>query len=33
MQFAIDYPDYVRTLSVIDSASELDEILKMFVAS
>jgi 3-oxoadipate enol-lactonase len=33
MQFAIDYPDYVKTLSVIDSVSELDEILKMFVAS
>jgi 3-oxoadipate enol-lactonase len=32
MQFAIDYPDYVKTLSVIDSVSELDEILKMFVA-
>jgi 3-oxoadipate enol-lactonase len=32
LQMAIDYPDYVKTLSVIDSVSELDEILKMFVA-
>lgn len=32
MQFAIDYPDYVKTLSVVDSASELDEVLKMFIA-
>ena len=33
MQLAIDYPDCVKTLSVIDSVSELDDVLKMFVAS
>jgi 3-oxoadipate enol-lactonase len=32
MQFAIDYPDYAKTLAIVDSVSELDEILKMFVA-
>jgi len=31
MRFAIDYPDMVKTLSIIDSVSEVDELLKMFV--
>lgn len=31
MRFAIDYPEYVETLSIIDSVSELDEILKGMV--
>jgi 3-oxoadipate enol-lactonase len=31
MQFAVDYPEMVRTLSIIDSVSELDETLKLFV--
>lgn len=33
MRFAIDYPEYVKSISVIDSVSELDEVLKHFVES
>lgn len=31
LRFAIDYPDYVKSISTIDSVSELDENLKLFV--
>lgn len=31
MRLAIDYPEYVKTISIIDSVSQLDEILKYFV--
>lgn len=31
MRFAIDYPDYTKSISVIDSVSELDETLKLFI--
>ncbi|MGE5632469.1 MAG: alpha/beta fold hydrolase [Caulobacteraceae bacterium] len=31
MRFAIDYPEYVKTVSIIDSVSELDMNLKLFV--
>ena len=31
LRFAIDFPDRVKTLSVIDSVSELDEVLKLFI--
>ena len=31
MRFAMDYPEYVKSISVIDSVSELDEVLKYFV--
>lgn len=30
MRFAVDFPQYVKTLAVIDSVSELDEILRIF---
>ncbi|MDF2520210.1 MAG: putative hydrolase or acyltransferase of alpha/beta superfamily [Clostridia bacterium] len=33
MRFAIDYPEYTKSISVIDSVSELDENLKLFVSS
>ncbi|MDF2673550.1 MAG: putative hydrolase or acyltransferase of alpha/beta superfamily [Clostridiales bacterium] len=32
MRFAIDYPDYTKSISIIDSVSELDETLKLFVS-
>lgn len=31
MRFAIDYPDYTKSISLIDSVSELDETLRLFV--
>ena len=31
MRLAIDYPERVKTISIIDSVSELDEVLKYFV--
>lgn len=31
MRLAIDYPECVKSLSIIDSVSELDEVLKYFV--
>ena len=31
MRFSIDYPENVKTVSIIDSVSELDEVLKYFV--
>lgn len=31
MRFAIDFPESVKSISVIDSVSELDEVLKLFV--
>lgn len=31
MRFAIDFPEYVKSISIIDSVSELDENLKLFV--
>ena len=31
MKFAISYPEYVNTISIIDSVSELDEVLESFV--
>ena len=31
MRFAVDFPDNVQTISIIDSVSELDEVLKQFV--
>lgn len=31
MRFAIDYPDYVKSISIIDSVSELDETLRLFI--
>lgn len=31
MRFAIDYPEYVKSISIVDSVSELDEVLKHFV--
>lgn len=31
MRFAIDFPDYVKSISIIDSVSELDETLRLFV--
>jgi len=31
LRFAIDFPDTVKSISVIDSVSELDEVLKLFV--
>lgn len=31
MRFAIDYPGYAKSISIIDSVSELDETLKLFV--
>ncbi|KUO73872.1 MAG: alpha/beta hydrolase [Clostridia bacterium BRH_c25] len=31
MRFAIDYPEYVKSVSIIDSVSELDLSLKLFV--
>lgn len=33
MKFAMLYPDFVKTLSIIDSVSEVDEIAKHFVSS
>lgn len=33
MRFAIDYPHMARTISIIDSVSELDEVLAGFVQS
>ncbi|MGC8015913.1 alpha/beta fold hydrolase, partial [Salmonella enterica] len=30
LRFAIDYPQYVKSISIIDSVSELDETLKYF---
>lgn len=31
MRFAIDFPEYTKSISIIDSVSELDEVLKLFV--
>ncbi len=31
MRFALDYPKHTKTLSVIDSVSQLDEVLKFFL--
>lgn len=31
LRFAIDYPEYVKSISIIDSVSELDASLKLFV--
>ncbi|WP_353892938.1 alpha/beta hydrolase [Proteinivorax hydrogeniformans] len=31
MRMAIDHPEFVKTISIIDSVSELDETLKLFV--
>jgi 3-oxoadipate enol-lactonase len=31
LRFAIDYPQYVKSISIIDSVSELDETLKYFL--
>lgn len=31
MRYAIDYPEYVKSVSIIDSVSELDSNLKLFV--
>lgn len=31
MQFALDYPDAVRSITLIDSVSELDEVVRAFV--
>jgi 3-oxoadipate enol-lactonase len=31
LKFAIDYPEMVNSISVIDSVSEIDEVLKLFV--
>ncbi len=31
MRFAIDYPEYVKSISIIDSVSELDSNLKLFI--
>ncbi len=31
LRFAIDFPDTVKSISIIDSVSELDEVLKLFV--
>lgn len=31
MRFAIDYPEYVKSISIVDSVSELDQVLKHFV--
>lgn len=33
MRFAIDYPELVKSISIIDSVSELDEVLKYFIES
>lgn len=33
MRLAIDYPEKVKTISIIDCVSELDEVLKYFVQS
>ncbi|QVK18506.1 alpha/beta hydrolase [Mycoplasmatota bacterium] len=33
MRFAIDFPEFVKTLSIIDSVSELDEVLKGMVSN
>lgn len=31
MQMAVDYPEMIQSISIIDSVSELDEILKLFI--
>lgn len=31
MRFAIDYPEYVKSISIIDSVSEIDETLRLFI--
>ena len=31
LRFAIDFPEAVKSISIIDSVSELDEVLKLFV--
>jgi len=31
LRFAIDFPEMVKSISIIDSVSELDEVLKLFI--
>ncbi|MDD2332994.1 MAG: alpha/beta hydrolase [Mesotoga sp.] len=31
LRFAIDFPEIVKSISIIDSVSELDEVLKLFI--
>jgi len=31
MRMAVDYPDMIKSVSIIDSVSELDDVLKLFV--